>query len=81
MSEEELKRKNKLLREALQIERDKNELAQHQLQSARNRIRRLEEAGGELICYLSHRIKTEKDDPIWHTASIKWGKVKKEFQL
>jgi len=43
-----------------------------------DRIRRLEEAGGELICYLSHRIKTDKDDPIWHTASIKWGKVKKE---
>jgi predicted RNase H-like nuclease len=45
------------------------------------RIKRLEEAGDELICYLSHHIKTDHSDPIWHSASIKWGKVKKETKL
>ena len=42
------------------------------------RIKRLEDAGDELICHLSHNIKTDHSDPIWHSASIKWGKVKKE---
>ena len=42
------------------------------------RIKRLEEAGDELICHLSHHIKTDHSDPIWHSALIKWGKVKKE---
>ena len=45
------------------------------------RIKRLEEAGDELIDYLKHRIKTDPLNPIWHTASIKWGKVKKEDKL
>ena len=45
------------------------------------RIKRLEEAGDELICHLSHHIKTDHSDPIWHSASIKWGKVKKEAKL
>ena len=46
-----------------------------------NRIKRLEEAGDELIDYLKHRIKTDPLNPIWHTASIKWGKVKKGAKL
>ena len=45
------------------------------------RIKRLEDAGDELICHLSHNIKTDHSDPIWHSASIKWGKVKKEAKL
>ena len=52
-----------------------------ELQEARDRIKRLEDAGDELICYLSHHIKTDHSDPIWHSASIKWGKVKKETKL
>jgi hypothetical protein len=44
------------------------------------RIKRLETAGDELIDYLKHRIKTDPLNPIWHTASIKWGKVKNEFK-
>ena len=52
------------------LSRDKVELLE--------RIKRLEEAGDELICYLSHRIKTDHSDPVWHSASIKWGKVKKQ---
>ena len=47
----------------------------------KQRIKRLEEAGDELICHLSHNIKTDHSDPIWHSASIKWGKVKKEAKL
>lgn len=44
----------------------------------RARVKRLEEAGDELICYLRHRIKTHDSDEIFHGASIRWGKVKKE---
>jgi predicted RNase H-like nuclease (RuvC/YqgF family) len=42
----------------------------------KQRIKRLEKAGDELIDYLKHRIKTDHLNPIWHTASIKWGKSK-----
>ena len=55
-----------------------NQRMKERIKRLEDRIKRLEEAGGELICYLSHRIKTDKDDPIWHTALIRWGKVKKE---
>jgi hypothetical protein len=44
----------------------------------KERIKRLEEAGDELICYLRHRIKTHDSDAVFHGASITWGKVKKE---
>ena len=54
---------------------------ERELNAANDRIKRLEEAGDELIDYLKHRIKTDPLNPIWHTASIKWGKVKKEFKL
>ena len=52
-----------------------------ELNRLNDRIKRLEEAGDELICHLSHNIKTDHSDPIWHSASIKWGKVKKEAKL
>jgi hypothetical protein len=40
----------------------------------------IEKAGDELICYLSHRIETNHSDSIWHSASIKWGKAKKDVK-
>ena len=52
-----------------------------ELNRLNDRIKRLEDAGDELICHLSHNIKTDHSDPIWHSASIKWGKVKKEAML
>ena len=52
-----------------------------ELNRLNDRIKRLEEAGDEMICHLSHNIKTDHSDPIWHSASIKWGKVKKEAKL
>ena len=54
---------------------------ERELNAANDRIKRLEKAGDELIDYLKHRIKTDHLNPIWHTASIKWGKVKKEAKL
>ena len=83
--EERIKR---LEAELEQTKQDRNAIAKNtreplllQLDHANERIKRLEEAGDELIDYLKHRIKTDPLNPIWHTASIKWGKVKKEAKL
>lgn len=53
------------------------EKLEFELNGANDRIKRLEEAGDDLICYLSHHVKTDNSDSIWHIASIKWGKAKK----
>jgi hypothetical protein len=45
---------------------------------AMQHIKRLESAGDELICYLRHRIETYNSDSVFHGASIRWGKAKKE---
>ncbi len=61
-----------------EIERLTNKVAQlyEGSEEQKQRIKRLEKAGDELIDYLKHRIKTDHLNPIWHTASIKWGKAK-----
>ena len=75
-------------RELLRLSQEENEEKRKDIvylatQKAKleERIKRLEDAGDELICHLSHNIKTDHSDPIWHSASIKWGKVKKEAKL